>query len=124
MAQCRYCHQEMTRADGCIDDPIVIGGRSYEPIRYCSEPGWKRVNTRCHDCNVLPGQVHHHGCDVERCPACRKQSISCGCLWAGEEHLADEWVEQMEARLNCRPVRLRCRRRRSGHCGRRVGPAR
>ncbi|MGH8919215.1 MAG: hypothetical protein ACRD0H_12960, partial [Actinomycetes bacterium] len=53
----------------------------------------------CGDCNVLPGAVHHHGCDAERCPACRRQSISCGCVWAGEEHLGEDWVEEMAGRF-------------------------
>ncbi len=99
MAVCDYCNQEMLAADGCTDGPIVISGISYKPVRYGSEPGLSRVRGRCGDCAVLPGSVHHHGCDMERCPACSGQSISCDCVWAGEEHLTDGWVEDMEARL-------------------------
>jgi hypothetical protein len=33
----------------------------------------------CHDCNAARGQYHHLGCDMERCPACKGQIISCGC---------------------------------------------
>ena len=36
-------------------------------------------NNRCHDCDVLPGEVHHEGCDVERCPFTGKQRITCDC---------------------------------------------
>jgi len=32
---------------------------------------------RCHDCNIKHGGYHHHGCDVERCPICGQQLISC-----------------------------------------------
>ncbi len=35
---------------------------------------------RCHDCNIMPGGFHHPGCDMERCPRCDEQLISCGCL--------------------------------------------
>jgi len=33
----------------------------------------------CHDCLVQPGQLHHVGCDMERCPVCGDQAISCDC---------------------------------------------
>jgi len=93
MAICRYCSQEMLEADGCTALPIMIGERTYDPVRYGSEPGLRREKARCHDCGVVPGNVHHHGCDMERCPACRGQSISCGCVWAGEAVEDDEWGE-------------------------------
>lgn len=96
MALCGNCGQEMTTADGCVATRIVIEGESYQPIRYGSEPGLKSIRRRCHDCNMLLGRVHHPGCDMERCPACEGQSISCGCLWAGEEHLAEDWAEEMD----------------------------
>lgn len=100
MAECQYCEQEMLVADSCSPAAIIIEGVSYNPVRYGTERGWKRVTGRCHDCNVVRGAVHHHGCDVERCPRCGGQSISCGCVWAGEEHLTDDWVDEMEERLN------------------------
>jgi hypothetical protein len=32
----------------------------------------------CHDCGVMEGQLHLPGCDMERCPFCGHQLISCG----------------------------------------------
>lgn len=39
------------------------------------------VNERCHDCGIENkiGNIHHWGCDMERCPKCNGQLISCGC---------------------------------------------
>ena len=33
----------------------------------------------CHDCGVQVGQFHVPGCDIEECPKCGGQSISCNC---------------------------------------------
>jgi hypothetical protein len=38
----------------------------------------------CHDCGVEPGQLHHPGCDLERCPRCGGQAIGCECLESTE----------------------------------------
>ena len=35
----------------------------------------------CHDCGAKVGELHMEGCDMERCPVCRRQLISCS-----EEH--------------------------------------
>jgi len=35
----------------------------------------------CHDCGVEEGQLHEWGCDVEVCPFCGRQLISCDCVY-------------------------------------------
>jgi hypothetical protein len=35
--------------------------------------------SHCHDCNVHFNGFHHFPCEVEICPRCSGQFISCGC---------------------------------------------
>ncbi len=99
MAVCSNCEQEMLSEVSCVEDAIVIDGTTYLPVRYGTELGYRRVRHPCGDCGVPIGGVHHHGCDVELCPCCRRQSISCDCLWAGEEHLSEDWLDELEERF-------------------------
>ena len=36
---------------------------------------------KCHDCGVKEGEIHHYGCDMERCPFCGCQLLSCDCCY-------------------------------------------
>lgn len=106
MAVCDYCTQEMMTADTCTDAPIVIDGVPYQPVPYGREIGWGRAQQRCGDCLVLPGRVHHHGCDVEECPACGQQSITCDCVWAGdyEDEFYDDPLWEPQLSIPCMPA--------------------
>ena len=59
-----------------------IDGVQRERIRYGNEfPDWTIDEYRetCHDCGVKLDQYHVAGCDVEVCPVCGGQLISCDC---------------------------------------------
>ncbi|MDC0760576.1 hypothetical protein POF51_07730 [Brevibacillus sp. AG] len=65
-----------------IED-YLIGHEVYPRIRFGDEKyGGAKFDhdfTRCNDCSVLIGQYHVPGCDIEQCPKCYGQSISCIC---------------------------------------------
>lgn len=78
MAICDHCQQEMLEADDCPANLAVQypdGAELPSSTYHFNEP-----TGRCHDCNIRHGNHHHPGCDVERCPRCEGQLISCGCL--------------------------------------------
>jgi hypothetical protein len=61
---------------------ISIDGKLHARITYGNEyEDWDadEYKAKCHDCAVKVGQLHVPGCDVERCPGCGGQLISCDC---------------------------------------------
>ena len=87
MAICRFCGNDMSKADGCVKIPVKIGGKDMDPIKYGDEKEEADTPERCHDCNAQKGHFHHPGCDMERCPKCGGQLISCGCMDDEDEYL-------------------------------------
>ena len=57
----------------------VIDGIEYVRVRHGEEGTHLYADRPCHDCAVILGQVHVPGCDMERCPLCGGQWISCRC---------------------------------------------
>jgi hypothetical protein len=80
MSRCQWCDQEMS-------DPATVTCTANTEIEFpdgetlpASTFHFDEPSGRCHDCNIVHGGHHHPGCDVERCPRCSRQLISCGCL--------------------------------------------
>jgi hypothetical protein len=60
---------------------VVIEGQALPRLRYGTEGrGWASARHPRSDCAVIKGEFHVPGCDMERCPACKAQRLSCGCV--------------------------------------------
>ena len=69
---------ELANAQGRPYYPV--GGKLLARILYGSERfDWKADAIPCHDCGAVKGQIHIAGCDVEECPNCHEQALSCDC---------------------------------------------
>lgn len=75
-AICEDCKSDMHEVDGCIESKVLIGMKWYKR----TTEHWCKEGERCHDCAAKYGEYHHFGCDIERCPKCGGQIISCDCI--------------------------------------------
>lgn len=78
-ATCDFCKQRMLKANGCTYTHLECNKILYKRIKHGDEGYSFPDNLRCHDCGAKVGYYHHFGCDMERCPVCGMQLISCNC---------------------------------------------
>ena len=79
---CQRCNRDMQTVDSCIEDADEYNdGLKLTPLKFYPQD----KSERCHDCNIGFGGYHHIRCDVEDCPRCHRQFITCNCILVGEE---------------------------------------
>ncbi len=82
----------------------LIKGKLYDPILFGDEDeDWvgDEENPTCGDCGVHVGEKHLDMCDIERCPTCGLQFISCDCgikyeLEEKDMKDLDEYIKKQE----------------------------
>ncbi len=93
MAGCRICKRDMLTARGCAVGTVHIHGKVYPRIKAGDGRDFNpymEEGERCGNCGAMKGFFHHFGCDIERCPVCGMQMISCDCEDVFYEGIAEE----------------------------------
>jgi hypothetical protein len=79
--RCAACAQPF--GTECAVATVTLAGESFERVPLGSETAewWvgRPPDKSCHDCATTTGQRHHVGCDMEQCPRCGNQAITCDC---------------------------------------------
>lgn len=81
---------------------ITVNGIPLDRVRF-GEDGddWAKTFDFCPECGAQPGMVHVPPCDIESCPNCKGQLLSCSCHVAT---LGPEWEQFERERQYCDEV--------------------
>jgi len=72
------CLREFSAGRQSVARPALPVHRWHQQSR---EAAMVSKRERCGDCHALEGEYHELGCDLERCPFCGGQLISCDCCY-------------------------------------------
>lgn len=88
MTICEECGDMMGDTPSCTHRYIQYGDEYFE-----RNTTYFDKNDKCHDCGISnkEGNVHHMGCDMERCPRCEGQLIGCGCAYLNCDDSCGDW---------------------------------
>ena len=88
---CEDCNKNMTGSVTCTLRYIQLGDEFFERNTVYFD-----VNKKCHDCGIInkDGNIHHYGCDMERCPRCEGQMLSCGCYNSECNETCGNWYSE------------------------------
>jgi hypothetical protein len=62
---------------------FIINGQEFDRVPY-GEGSDDLKFPKCDDCGVPRGSLHQLGCDLEPCPRCGGQAITCDCFYEND----------------------------------------
>jgi hypothetical protein len=78
-------------AEAQNEKTYLIDGTAYTRVPYGNEDeDWGANSHPCGDCSAEKGELHVSSCDVEQCPACGGQVLSCDCEYDGDDEDDEE----------------------------------